>query len=134
MQKQSVRVAVGQFNELTDERLKFAAQIGASGIQLNTPLLPGDVRWEEADLRRLVERTRAQPRSAQRRIVAPNERFEPGVARLGQQHGADAGGNVAGPCAALAGVGKPAGEASSGVHLQQQFGQVHPWQAGCDGA
>ncbi len=59
MQRQGVRIAVGQFNELTDEKLKFALQIGASGIQLNTPLLPGAVRWEEADLRRLVERTRA---------------------------------------------------------------------------
>jgi mannonate dehydratase len=28
----SIRIAVGQFHELTDERLRFAAQIGATGI------------------------------------------------------------------------------------------------------
>ena len=54
-----IRVAVGQFNELTDEKLRFAAQIGVGGIQLNTPLLPGDAKWEQADLRALVERTQA---------------------------------------------------------------------------
>ena len=32
-----MRVAVGQFNELTEEKCRFAKQIGASGIQLNTP-------------------------------------------------------------------------------------------------
>ncbi|MGV1989219.1 mannonate dehydratase [Agrobacterium sp. 22-221-1] len=52
-----IRVAVGQFNELTDEKLRFAAQIGASGIQMNTPLLPGDARWEEKDIRALVDKT-----------------------------------------------------------------------------
>ena len=55
----SIRIAVGQFNELTDEKLRFAAQIGASGIQMNTPKLPGEARWEEADLRALVEKTEA---------------------------------------------------------------------------
>jgi mannonate dehydratase len=55
----SIRIAVGQFNELTDEKLRFAAQIGATGIQMNTPKLPGEERWEEADLRQLVEKTEA---------------------------------------------------------------------------
>src|SRR5262245_38170622 len=55
----SIRIAVGQFNELTDEKLRFAAQIGASGSQMNTPKLPGEERWEEADLRQLVEKTEA---------------------------------------------------------------------------
>lgn len=54
-----IRVAVGQFNELTEEKLRFAAQIGASGIQMNTPLLPGDTKWELDDLRALVEKTEA---------------------------------------------------------------------------
>jgi mannonate dehydratase len=54
-----IRVAVGQFNELTEDKLKFAAQIGVSGIQLNTPILPGDTRWQEADLRGLAEKARA---------------------------------------------------------------------------
>ncbi len=53
------RIAVGQFNQLTDEKLRFAAQIGATGIQLNTPLLPGDTHWEEEDLRALVLQCRA---------------------------------------------------------------------------
>ncbi|WP_018182168.1 mannonate dehydratase [Kaistia granuli] len=55
----TIRVAVGQFNELTDEKLRFAAQIGASGIQMNTPKLPGEHRWETTDLRALVEKTEA---------------------------------------------------------------------------
>ena len=33
----SIRIAIGQFNELTEEKLRFAAQIGATGIQMNTP-------------------------------------------------------------------------------------------------
>ena len=59
MAEQGIRIAVGQFNELTEEKLRFAAQIGVGGIQLNTPKLPGDSRWEEADLRALVETTQA---------------------------------------------------------------------------
>ena len=51
-----MRVAIGQFKELSEERLTFARQLGVSGVQLNTPLLPGEERWEEADLRRLRER------------------------------------------------------------------------------
>jgi mannonate dehydratase len=51
-----MRVAIGQFNELTMERLTFAQQLGASGVLLNTPLLPGEKRWELDDLRWLVRR------------------------------------------------------------------------------
>jgi mannonate dehydratase len=54
-----MRVAVGQFHELTEERLRFAAQIGASGLQMNNPTLPGDHRWEQADVRALVEKVEA---------------------------------------------------------------------------
>ena len=36
-QRMSIRIAVGQFNELTEEKLRFAAQIGATGIQMNKP-------------------------------------------------------------------------------------------------
>jgi mannonate dehydratase len=53
----SIRVAVGQFHDLTDERLRFAAQIGATGLQMNNPSLPGDEQWEEKDVRELVKRT-----------------------------------------------------------------------------
>ncbi|MGI8642756.1 MAG: mannonate dehydratase [Thermomicrobiales bacterium] len=52
----AMRIAVGQFNELTEEKLLFAKQLGVSGIQMNTPRLPGEQRWEEADLRALVEK------------------------------------------------------------------------------
>ncbi len=52
-----IRVAVGQFRELTDEKLRFAAQTGVTGIQMNNPALPGEARWEEADVRALVDKT-----------------------------------------------------------------------------
>jgi len=55
----SIRVAVGQFHELSEERLRFAAQIGATGLQMNNPTLPGDTRWEVADVRALVEKVEA---------------------------------------------------------------------------
>ena len=54
-----IRVAVGQFHELTEEKLRFAAQIGASGIQMNNPTLPGETRWQEKDVRALVEKVEA---------------------------------------------------------------------------
>jgi mannonate dehydratase len=54
-----MRMAVGQFNELTDDKLRFAAQIGVRGIQMNTPLLPGETHWEEKDLRALVSKAEA---------------------------------------------------------------------------
>jgi len=53
-----MRVAVGQLNELTDEHLAFARQLGANDVQLNTPMLPGDERWETEDL--LALRGRAE--------------------------------------------------------------------------
>ena len=50
-----MRIAIGQFNELTEEKLLFARQLGVGGVQLNTPRLPGEQRWETKDLRALVE-------------------------------------------------------------------------------
>src|SRR5687768_15818602 len=55
----NIRVAVGQFHELSEERLRFAQQIGATGLQMNNPTLPGDARWEQADVRALVETVEA---------------------------------------------------------------------------
>ena len=55
----AIRVAVGQFHELTEERLRFAAQIGATGLQMNNPTLPGDARWEQKDVRALVDQVEA---------------------------------------------------------------------------
>lgn len=51
-----IRVAVGQFHDLSDERLRYAAQIGATGLQMNNPTLPGETCWEESDVRALVEK------------------------------------------------------------------------------
>ena len=51
-----MRIATGQFNEPTAEILSFAAQMGVSGIVLNTPRLPGQERWEARDLKRLRKR------------------------------------------------------------------------------
>ena len=48
-----MRVALGQFNQATDERLRFAQQLGVDGVLLNTPRLPGEKRWEFMDLVRL---------------------------------------------------------------------------------
>jgi mannonate dehydratase len=54
-----IRVAVGQFHDLTDERLRFAAQIGATGLQVNNPTIPGETRWQQSDVRGLVEKVEA---------------------------------------------------------------------------
>lgn len=51
-----MRIAIGQFNVLTDEKLRFAQQIGVRGVQMNTPRLPGESKWETRDLRNLVEK------------------------------------------------------------------------------
>ena len=48
-----MRLALGQFNEVTDEKLLFAKQLGVTDIQLNTPRLPGEYQWEFMDLLRL---------------------------------------------------------------------------------
>lgn len=58
MSAKGIRIGVGQFKELTDEKLKFAQQIGVTTLQLNNPTLPGDARWEEKDLRALVMRAK----------------------------------------------------------------------------
>jgi len=52
----SMRVGLGQFQELSDERLKFIKQCGCDDFQMNTPRLPGDERWEYEDLAQLVQR------------------------------------------------------------------------------
>ncbi len=53
-----MRLALGQFNEVTDEKLQFAKQLGVEDIQLNTPKLPGEKQWEFMDL--LMLRTRIE--------------------------------------------------------------------------
>lgn len=55
-----MRVAIGQFNELTDEQIQFTLQLGLQDVLLNTPRLPGEERWEFKDL--LALRMRAEER------------------------------------------------------------------------
>lgn len=45
-----MRVGLGQFNELTDEKLHFIKQLGADDFLMNTPKLPGDKEWAYEDL------------------------------------------------------------------------------------
>ena len=35
-------------------KTRFARQLGVTGVQMNTPKLPGETHWEEKDLRALV--------------------------------------------------------------------------------
>ena len=52
-----MRVALGQFNEITHERLTFAKQLGVSGVQMNTPIMSTEKGyWEYEDLQRVRER------------------------------------------------------------------------------
>ena len=53
-----MRLGIGQFRELTDEKLQFIRQLGVKDVLLNTPLLPGETQWEFMDLLHL--RTRCQ--------------------------------------------------------------------------
>lgn len=52
----TMRIVVGQAARATEEYLAFASQLGVSGVQLNTPELPGEQRWELSDLVALRER------------------------------------------------------------------------------
>ncbi len=49
----TMRIAIGQFNEPSYEKLQFAKQLGVSGVLLNTPRLPGEHQWEYDDLAKL---------------------------------------------------------------------------------
>jgi mannonate dehydratase len=54
-----MRIGLGQFNELTDEKLAFIKQLGANDFLMNTPKLPGDKQWEYNDLAALHQRADA---------------------------------------------------------------------------
>ena len=55
----SMRVGLGQFNTLTDEKLAFIKQLGANDFLMNTPDLPGDTHWAFEDLAKLKSRADA---------------------------------------------------------------------------
>lgn len=48
--EKKMRIAIGQFSQLTDETLTFAQQLGIKTIQMNTPQLPGEHLWQYEDL------------------------------------------------------------------------------------
>jgi mannonate dehydratase len=50
-----MRIGVGQISQVDDRYLRFAAQIGASGVVINTPALPWDGGFATHDLRRVRE-------------------------------------------------------------------------------
>ncbi len=54
-----MRLVIGQFAEASREQLAYAKQLGASGVLLNTPLIPGEKQWEVADLVWLRQRCEA---------------------------------------------------------------------------
>lgn len=41
-----MRIGLGQFDQLTDEKLAFIKQLGADDFLMNTPKLPGEQQWE----------------------------------------------------------------------------------------
>jgi mannonate dehydratase len=45
-----IRIAIGQFTEITDETMTFGRQLGITSCQLNIPKLPGTIHWEYEDL------------------------------------------------------------------------------------
>jgi mannonate dehydratase len=58
---EKMRVAMGQFNEMTEEKLVYAQQLGVSGVQMNLlrASIPGEKRWEYEDLAALRQRADA---------------------------------------------------------------------------
>jgi mannonate dehydratase len=71
-----MRIAVGQAARATDEYLDFASQIGAGGVQFNTPDLPGERRWELADLVALRERVESRGLHLEAIENIPNQFYE----------------------------------------------------------
>ena len=54
--RHEIRIGLGQFSELTDEKLAFIKQLGADDFLMNTPNLPSEQRWEYEDLLALRKR------------------------------------------------------------------------------
>ena len=53
-----MRLGLGQFSELSEERLKFIKQLGVEDVLLNTAQLPGTERWEYEDILATPDRGR----------------------------------------------------------------------------
>ena len=69
-----------------------------------------------------------EPASGQRRDVGADQGLQADVARLGQEHRAEAQVEVVDPGIALADVAEFAGELGPGQDFQEDLGQVHPGQ------
>ena len=54
-----MRIALGQFNEITDDMLTFIKQLGANDFLMNSAKLPGDEQWEYEHLLALRKRADA---------------------------------------------------------------------------
>ena len=80
-----MRIAVGQAARATDEYLAFARQIGAQGVQFNTPDLPGERRWELANLVALRERVESYGLRLEAIENVPNSFYS--AAMLPARHG-----------------------------------------------
>lgn len=78
----SMRVALGQIPDASDELLAFARQLGLASVQLNTPRLPGDREWAYEDLLALRLRCEAAGLRLEAIENVPNSFYE--RAMLGQ--------------------------------------------------
>ena len=77
-----MRIALGQVPDATDDALAFARQLGLASIQVNTPRLPGERRWEYDDLIALRQRCEAAGLRLEAIENVPSEFYE--RAMLGQ--------------------------------------------------
>lgn len=71
-----MRIAVGQLPRITSDAIAYAKQLGVGGVQLNTPDLPGEHRWELADLQALREQVEAAGLRLEAIENLPNQFFE----------------------------------------------------------
>jgi mannonate dehydratase len=71
-----MRIVLGQAARATEEYLAFARQLGVSGVQLNTPDLPGERRWELSDLIALRERVEGYGLRLEAIENVPNQFYE----------------------------------------------------------
>jgi mannonate dehydratase len=72
----TMRIVLGQAARATDEYLAFARQLGVSGVQLNTPDLPGQRRWDLKDLIALREKVESYGLRLEAIENIPNQFYE----------------------------------------------------------
>lgn len=72
----TMRIVLGQAARATEEYLSFACQLGVSGVQLNTPDLPGERRWELNDLIALREKVEGYGLCLEAIENVPNQFYE----------------------------------------------------------